>query len=615
MLQDIQRVCLDFPNRSSDSLNLLQGFSQREYSGRSEWSMTVQRIIDSWYFGFGSPAVAGFLESYAQDRNGSTVDTSMHANIREQLNDLLRISSTCPLQDVRAACENIMEDLKKKKHFPVLPPLYRSPSYNFSCEEMPHLKCILEKPSDDDLLYTTYVLYCEHWYRWGRLENFIQVLGYHPEFLESFLKTHEHLFHGDLPMPYPDRHYLAILAATEMRCPQLVCLFARYFLTSGGNSAWLKDLSNGPVRWRQLLALNRNLAHAPWKVSADDIYSLTRGDNKSDAGRETISLSELMHAVAIMTHIHSLVCFIFAAGVRPELDHFGSSGLPSSKADGSADVVGGFVTPAVSSRDSFHNGQTRRTGINGGPSQTKSSGAPGTGLSETSQQQDVNELLTLLQSGASDASENADEVKGDMAVELFMALAKENSRLSLPGLESKTMELSNHPVLKPFLKDPLSDYKDFCDQPFLVSEFSWSEDGCMLVDRLASDLGSMLDDEFCNAYELTYNTLNTLTNVDTAPYRHAVWNFVQSLFGICHEDVRFDKLNSFFREPQRAFLKACCTRPADLCQLMPHVVRELMPALSPSEIVHVLVMVMEARQQASLMYALRAISQSQTRRV
>ncbi|VDL95651.1 unnamed protein product [Schistocephalus solidus] len=440
MLQDIQGVCLDFSNRSSDSLNLLQGFSQREYSGRSEWSMTVQRILDSWYFGFGSPAVAGFLESYAQDQNGSTVDTSMHANIREQLNDLLRISSTCPLQDVRAACENIMEDLRKKKHFPVLPPLYRSPSYNFSYEKMPHLKCILEKPSDDDVLYTTYVLYCEHWYRWGRLENFIQVLGYHPEFLESFLKTHEHLFHGDLPMPYPDRHYLAILAATEMRCPHLVCLFARYFLTSGGNAVWLQDLSKGPIRWRQLLALNRNLAHTPWKVTADDIYSLTRGDNKSDAGRETISLSELMHAVAIMTHIHSLACFIFAAGVRPELDHFRSPGLPSSKGD--ADVM-----PAVSFNDSFRNGQVKHTVINGGSSQTKSPEASGAGLSKASQQLGVNELLTLLQSGAGDASEDSDEVKGDMAIELFMALAKENSSPSGAGLSKASQQLGVNELL------------------------------------------------------------------------------------------------------------------------------------------------------------------------
>ncbi|VDN35982.1 unnamed protein product [Dibothriocephalus latus] len=106
----------------------------------------------------------------------------------------------------------------------------------------------------------------------------------------------------------------------------------------------------------------------------------------------------------------------------------------------------------------------------------------------------------------------------------------------------------------------------------------------MLVDRLASDLGSMLDDEFCNAYELTYNTLNNLTEVDTGPYRHAVWNFVQSFFGVCHEDVRFDKLDCFFREPERAFLKVCCTRPVDLCQLKPKAVCELMPALTPSEI-------------------------------
>lgn len=117
MLQDVQHVCLDSLTRSAESLNLLQGFSLRDTSGRNEWSQSVQRIIDSWYFGFGSPVVPGFLESYTQDRNGSPVDTTMHALIRDQFHDLVRIFTSCPLGDVREACENIIEDLSVRLYF------------------------------------------------------------------------------------------------------------------------------------------------------------------------------------------------------------------------------------------------------------------------------------------------------------------------------------------------------------------------------------------------------------------------------------------------------------------------------------------------------------------
>lgn len=112
MLRDLQRISLDFASRSVDSLSLLQGFSRREFTLRTEWAQSVQRVIDSWFFGFGSPAVAGFLESYSQDSNGTTVDTSMHRNILSQIPDFARVIQTCPLRDVRDFCQTIIEDLK-----------------------------------------------------------------------------------------------------------------------------------------------------------------------------------------------------------------------------------------------------------------------------------------------------------------------------------------------------------------------------------------------------------------------------------------------------------------------------------------------------------------------
>lgn len=79
---------------------------------RHEELSTVQRTFDSWYYGFGSPAVAGFLETVASDTGGATCDTSMHGLIREQIPDLLRISFTGPCNDIRESAKSIILDLR-----------------------------------------------------------------------------------------------------------------------------------------------------------------------------------------------------------------------------------------------------------------------------------------------------------------------------------------------------------------------------------------------------------------------------------------------------------------------------------------------------------------------
>ncbi|KAF6777218.1 hypothetical protein AHF37_03869 [Paragonimus kellicotti] len=265
--------CTDLFNRTIDSLNLLQGFWQRDEAIRQEDFQTLQRTFDSWYFGFGSPAVAGFLETVADDTGGTTLDTSMHGLIREQMADLLRISYTGPSGDIRTAAKDILLDLKTKKGFRIPQVQFTSPSYMINLNEMPHLDCIKDEPTDDESLYTTYTLFREYWFQWGRLENYICVMGFHPEYLECYMKMQALLFHADLPLPYPDRHYLAVLAAAEQRCVYLVLLFARQFLSSGGSPVWLQGIQHCPVKWRQLTGLNRDLAFQPWKVTAVSLHT------------------------------------------------------------------------------------------------------------------------------------------------------------------------------------------------------------------------------------------------------------------------------------------------------------------------------------------------------
>ena len=72
---------------------------------------------------------------------------------------------------------------------------------------------------EDDLFVHVFVpsqssvqsLYEESFLHEGRLSHAVLLLGYHPSYLNNFIKTHDLLMHGDGPLPLPLRNYLAIL--------------------------------------------------------------------------------------------------------------------------------------------------------------------------------------------------------------------------------------------------------------------------------------------------------------------------------------------------------------------------------------------------------------------
>lgn len=46
------------------------------------------------------------------------------------------------------------------------------------------------------------------------LDHVSQVIGYHPSYLEHFLKIQTFIMQGDGPLPYDYRHYLAIMVSS-----------------------------------------------------------------------------------------------------------------------------------------------------------------------------------------------------------------------------------------------------------------------------------------------------------------------------------------------------------------------------------------------------------------
>lgn len=78
---------------------------------------------------------------------------------------------------------------------------------------------------------------------------------------------------------------------------------------------------------------------------------------------------------------------------------------------------------------------------------------------------------------------------------------------------------------------------------FRVQDYSWDDHGFSLVNRLYNDVGHLLDLKFRAAYNLTYFTMADKTNVDTSKFRRAIWNYIQCIYGIRHDDYDYGEVN------------------------------------------------------------------------
>ncbi|CAG03611.1 unnamed protein product [Tetraodon nigroviridis] len=108
----------------------------------------------------------------------------------------------------------------------------------------------------------------------GRLDNVSVVMGFHPHYLESFLRTQHYLLQMDGPLSLHYRHYIGIMAAARHQCSYLVNLHVNDFLQVGGDPKWLNGLDQAPPKLQQLGELNKVLAHRPWLLTKEHIEEM-----------------------------------------------------------------------------------------------------------------------------------------------------------------------------------------------------------------------------------------------------------------------------------------------------------------------------------------------------
>ncbi|EFA00676.2 Sestrin homolog-like Protein [Tribolium castaneum] len=423
----------------------------------------------------------------------------------------------------------------------------------------------------------------------NRLDHVSQVMGYHTSYLDHFLKTQNFILRGDGPLPFHYRHYIAIMAAGRHQCGYLINLQKQEFLLLGGDHSWLKGLSSIPPKLKNLYDINKILAHRPWLLNTSHIEKLTKG-------KDSWSLAEVIHAIVILTHFHSLCSFVFACGVNQEVDQ-----------------AGGFKYQMPGdTRGSAHPSNTNQTNPKDIPTvditeDWKNSSQVGP-PSPTEPEVGINTIMQRMKT----LSEQNEECTPVELAKRFENIETQSAELGLVGAE----RLETPADISCFIEDGKFGYQDFAkrdeqsDFPtFRVQDYSWNDHGYSLVNRLYNDVGNLLDDKFKTAQSLTYYTMGGRTDVDTSRFRRAIWNYIQCLLGIRHDDYDYGEINQLLERSLKTFIKSACCYPERVTKKdYDRVLREF----KHSEKVHVNLMVLEARMQAELLYALRTVNRYMT---
>jgi sestrin len=411
----------------------------------------------------------------------------------------------------------------------------------------------------------------------NRLEHMVQVMGYHPQYLDCFLKAQHYMLRGDGPLSYEYRHYIAIMAAARHQCSYLVDIQTTEFLLAGGDERWLKGLEHIPKKLRDLSEVNKVLCHRPWLINKSHIEKLTRGN-------DNWSLSEVMHAIVLLAHFHALSSFVYGCGISVEIDQDGGHT---------------FRPPSLSTSE--HNSLDST-----GHSPNSHHGTPNSAS-------DVEGGIEVLMETMRKLREEGREEEASEEEKLKRFEKVESQSAELPAAATKPSPKAD---LLRYVEDANFTYEDFANRgttsklpTFRAQDYSWEEQGFSLCNRLYPEMGSLLDDKFSVTYNLTYNTMGNCNDVDTTSFRTSIWNYIHCMFGIRHDDYDYSEVNQLLERSLKAYVKTVTCFPERISKKD---YDSFMREFRHSEKVHVNLMLLEARLQAELLYALRAIMRYMT---
>ncbi|NXG31878.1 SESN3 protein, partial [Dromaius novaehollandiae] len=137
-------------------------------------------------------------------------------------------------------------------------------------------------------------------------------------------------------------------------------------------------------------------------------------------------------------------------------------------------------------------------------------------------------------------------------------------------------------------------------------DYSWEDHGFSLVNRLYADIGHLLDEKFRVVAGLQSSALAKRQGCEPSVFKRGIWNYIHCMFGIRYDDYDYAEVNHLLERMLKVYIKTVTCYPEKTNLEM---FDRFWKQFKHSEKVHVNLLILEARMQAELLYALQAITQ------
>ena len=510
---------------------------------------------------------------------------------------LLRLALEAPFKDVREGFIQLLASIADvDPRYDSVLPLYPGASRLISDHLLPSVDAPtdlssppLDPPADADDYHSSSELLIDLFLSSGRISHFDRLLAFHPTYYSRWAATLDVLMADTTgPLLLSDRHYIAMIAASRFPSPYLLSYHTSYFLSNQGDPTWLQGIHHTPRHIQALSSLSTRLAYSPHSLRPSHLSQCLK-----DGG---MSMSELVHAIAILTTYHSASAFTSALLVNEEVDMGplvqrvkggGVSSRPSSRRNSVDTPVPTVATRRDSKGEVVTEAQYLRRMLSDGSLQ-------------------VEEVLPIKGGEIEEQifPETRDMALGELYKASSSASTPRGAAAGAPTAERfyvDVAEVGKGPTA--FLPSPSTPM-------FSFSSFTFHEHAAMGLTRYYSPtFSSLLLQEMSHLSVMTTHHIGRWEegvggmSLDTTPFRRAIQVFVERYMGVYRDDFNYKNIGKLLSQPLQQFIVRVCEGVGMTTEEWSLVGFELTEA----EKVHIALIVMEARRQAELLYAMQAL--------
>jgi len=169
--------------------------------------------------------------------------------------------------------------------------------------------------------------------------------------------------------------------------------------------------------------------------------------------------------------------------------------------------------------------------------------------------------------------------------------------------QTKNVSHNSKRLLRPLVAKP------FCDIPgqlnkynekpnnIRIQDYCWDDQGFSVLSTFYADIAMLFDDKFRSSKSLISKSEQSKN------YVTAVWNYVQCIFGVLHDDYSYKEMDLILDQNLKEFIKLCCNQPS-ICSKSNQL---LGGKFNFADKLQLSILVMEARLQSEILFALKAV--------